>query len=1510
MRRGHIAIIGMAGKFPGADSLREFWDNLRQGRETITRFTEQELRQAGIAPEILQQPNYVRAKGALRDVDAFDAGFFSYPPRDARRMDPQIRLLHECSWAAFEDAGYVPDSCGASIGAYLGIGDNLEWVQRIIAGGTSYADNFDHFLLNYRDYAATRISCKLNLRGPSFTLLSACSTSLVAVHLACQGLRSGDCDLAIAGGASIMYPEISGYLYQEGMMLSSDGHCRPFDARADGTVFGDGAGVVVLKRLEAALNDRDHVYAVIRGSAVNNDGSDKPGFTTPSVSGQYEVIRAAQRSARVMPESISFVETHGTGTRAGDPVEFEALRRVFPSGNRKICVLGSVKSNIGHVNIAAGVAALIKAVLALQHREIPPTLHFESPNPAIDLAAGPFSINTRTLPWKPRGSPLRAGVSAFGFGGTNAHIIVEEAPRQRSPESAIPYHILTLSAKSPAALRTSEMRLAGYFSDNEDPRFEDAAFTLACGRKEFEYRRCVVARDAAAAITLLHNETAPNHAPLKNREVIFMFPGQGSQTLGMGTDLYEAEPTFRKTVDRSASILSRISGINLLDFIGPNHRTDADAQRAMMQTGIAQPAIFVYSAAVAELLIRRGLRPAGLIGHSLGEITAACISGALQLEDGIRLVARRGKLMGQLPPGSMLAVHLPEEEIRAFLNEEISLAAVNGPDLCVVSGKNATIKQLKALLHDHGIASQFLATSHAFHSSLMEPILEEFKSLGRPLHHAKPRIPMLSTVNGQWIDRANQLNMKYWAMNIRNTVRFGDGIRKIIGEKDAVLLDCGPGKTLSNLARMHMKRSDGMIPVVAASDVLGRENEIETLYRAIGAAWTLGASVGWDKFYSGEKRRRVSLPVYPFERRRFGGGPVQHRPESIDSWSQLKKNADMADWFYVPSWKRTSPPYLDTSDDSARSAWLLFCDACGVADRLREKLEANNQDVVTVIAGNAFAAVDSRRFAIDPSRHEDYENLFRELSGAGMLPRYILHLWSVTPLSEPCISWIEAERFQDRAFFSLLHLAQVLGMQNTSSEVQLTVISNCLHDVLGSEKIIPDKATILGPVKVISQEYPDIRCCSIDIDLPAGSPPERLIDQILSEAITNIGEPVVAYRGEHRWVQTFDRVRLDAALERHEWLRPGGVYLITGGLGGLGLVFAEFLAGCVRAKLILAGRTALPPRQEWDAWLGTHSTDDPSSSKIRAVHMLEKLGAEVMLLSADVTDRETMENGIHEALNRFGAIHGVIHAAGIHGEGIIQLKKVLTAKSILAPKINGTIILADLVKDLHPDFFMLCSSIASFLGGIGLVDYCAANSFMDSFVSASRHDDRTRLVSINWDMWGEVGMGLKTRMPEELQEWLEKELRDGITSSEGVSALQRIMTWNRSRNIIVSTRDLQARINLWVKREFIKQKESLLVAEDASPQYQRPDLSSVYLQPQTIVEQRIAGIWGKLFGIELIGRNDNFYELGGHSLLATTLAGRLKKEFSIRLSIRDILDHPVLSDLSAFIERAMEPSNE
>lgn len=872
-----IAVIGMSGRFPGARSVDEYWRNLRDGVESISFFTDQELESSGIDPKVLHDLNYVKAKGFLEDAELFDASFFGFTPREAEIMDPQHRLFLECAWEALESAGYDTYRYGGLIGIFGGSGQNNYFLNNLHPNRAlmESVGDFQAMIGNDKDFMTTRVSYKLNLRGPSVVVQSGCSTSLVAVCLACQSLLSGECDIALAGASSINVPQKAGYRYQNGAINSPDGHCRAFDANAQGTVFSNAVGIVVLKRLEEALADGDFIHAVIKGAAINNDGSFKIGYTAPSVEGQAKVIRTAQIMAEVEPETITYVETHGTATALGDPIEVAALSQAFQAGTQKkaFCAIGSVKTNIGHTDSAAGVAGLIKTVLMLKNKMIPPSLHFEKPNPEIDFANSPFYVNTKLAEWKTDGFPLRAGVSAFGIGGTNAHVIVEEASRSEASRKSRSWKLLLLSAKTSKALDNATSNLVEHLKQHPHLDLADVAYTLQIGRRAFNHRRLAVCKDLPDAVAVLETPNTErvitsSQEPI-HRDVVFLFTGQGSQYVNMGLELYQTEPIFREQIDLCAEILRTHLSLDLRDIIYPGEKNREQSAEMLKETGITQPALFTIEYALAKLWLSWGITPSALVGHSIGEYVAACLAGVFSLKDALALVAARGRLMQELPHGSMLVVPLPEDEILPLLGEKLSLAVINGPSLCVVSGEKDAVENLKENLSLKKLACRYLQTSHAFHSSMMEPILNVFVEIVRKADPKPPRIPFVSNVTGTWIKPEEATDPKYWAKHLRRTVRFSDCLQELLKESKRVLLEVGPGCTFSVLINHQPNKAKEHIVLSSIRHPKDTTSDMAFILNALGQIWLAGSPIDWTGYFRDESRLRLSLPTYPFERKRY-----------------------------------------------------------------------------------------------------------------------------------------------------------------------------------------------------------------------------------------------------------------------------------------------------------------------------------------------------------------------------------------------------------------------------------------------------------------------------------------------------------------------------------------------------------------------------------------------------------------------------------------------------------------
>lgn len=1478
-----IAIVGMAGRFPGAGDIDAFWRNIRDGVESVTRFGDETLRARGVAAETLADAAYVKAGVVLEGMDRFDAGFFGYSPREAEQLDPQHRLFLETSWQALEHAGYAGAAAGGAVGVYAGSGAGLYLLRHLLPGLDWGASDISSLLGlvngNDKDSLATRVAYKLDLRGPAIAVQTACSTSLMAVHLACRGLLNHETDMALAGGVWLNLLQEAGYRYQPGAILSPDGHCRAFDARAGGTVIGSGAGVVVLKRLADALADGDTIHAVIKGSALNNDGAAKVGYAAPSVEGQAQVILAAQAIAEVSPDTIGYIEAHGTGTTLGDPIEIAALTQAFRAGTQRrgYCAIGSVKTNIGHLDAAAGVSGLIKTVLALKHRTLPPSLNFEQPNPQIDFAGSPFYVNAGARPWPAGPAPRRAGVSAFGMGGTNVHLILEEPPQMSiagDPDAGAT-KLLMLSARSEAALDTAADHLAGHLAGHPEQALADIAHTLRLGRKRFGHRAAVLARDGAQAVGTLQQRSPAwffSGRVLSERTTLaFLFPGQGAQHAGMGRALYEREPLFRGTVDRCCELLRPQLGLDLREpMFAAAGDTEAAAQLA--QTAITQPALFVAEYALAQLWMRWAGQPDAMLGHSVGEYVAACIAGVFSLEDALALVAARGRLLQATPAGAMLAVSLPEAQLLERMPQGCDLAAVNAGCLCVLSGSVEAVDRAERELGTGGVAVRRLHVSHAFHSALVEPMLGPFEALLSRITLSAPRIPFIANLSGRWITPEEACSPGYWVRHVRGTVRFAGGLGELLAKPDRVLLEVGPGETLTGLARRHPQAAQRII-LASQCHPQRQEHNAGQPARCLAQLWVGGIEI--DTALSGNKGRRVPLPTYPFERQSYWIDPPNVQAASRPAQPARR---ELADWFYVPSWRRAAPAATPPVVP-ARGTVLVLGNADGLADCLVQQLRASSRVVVQVQQGPGFSRLGEHHYAVRRAAREDFEQLLRQVEVADGPVSHICHLWSLDAPGTQA----ETAAVLERGFYSLLALAQALDATAPERRASLTVVANQLEDVAGDEPLCPPKASLHGPCKVIPQEYPNLACRLVDaVPGPDGG---RLARQITAEMDGALDEPLVAYRGSRRWVKSFEPVRRDA--QAPGWLRKRGVYLITGGLGGIGLALARHLARDWQARLVLLARSELPPREQWS---GLAAGDGALAGRLQALLELEAWGAEVLVLAVDAADAARLRAAIGETRRRFGALHGVFHAAGVAGSGVIANKTRPAVEKVFAPKLQGTLNLLHALEHEPVDFVVLCSALSAIAGGFGQVDYCAANAMLDAMAAQASRQGEARVLSVNWDAWREVGMAASQNLPAGV----------GIAPAQGGKLLQALLSGPPAAQTLVSSIALEQRLS---------QLRSPALAEQLLPgpvaarkRHARPPLATPYAEPAGELEQGLAALWSEFLGISPIGVSDNLFELGGDSLLAIQLLAKVRSAYGAELHPAAFFKTPTIAALAVLVE--------
>jgi acyl transferase domain-containing protein/thioesterase domain-containing protein len=1339
---GCIAIVGMAGRFPAARTPGELWNLLAAGREATQWLTDDELRAAGVPEADLADPNYVRAGLVLPDMESFDADFFGFSKRDAAILDPQHRHFLECAWEALEDAGHPPEKFDGAIGVFGGCGMQAYLPYNLLTN-PELRKSVGLFLLrhtgNDKDFLTTRVSYLLDLKGPSVGIQTACSTSLVAVHVAAQSLLSGECDMALAGAATIDLPHRQGYHYAEGEILSPDGHCRAFDENASGTLFGSGAALVVLRRLEDAVRDRDNIYAVIRGSAVNNDGSQKAGYLAPSVDGQARAAVEALGIANVEPGSVNYIEAHGTGTPVGDPIEVAALTQAYGDGGRGFCGIGSLKTNIGHLDTAAGVASLIKVSLALRNELIPATLNFTRPNSRFDLDKTPFRVVNEARPWKRAGAPRRAAVNSLGVGGTNAHVIVEEPPLLPAQVPAQPWQVLTLSARTPGSLERLKAKWSDFLA--QPPAgfaLPDAAFTTQEGRRGFAHRCAIVAKDVAGLQAALDARqplrSATGKAGAQPPQVVMMFPGGGASYPGAGRDLLD-QPAFRAAVDECFRLMPADAPGDLRTLMFDRAPGDAQAAKTLEQPRYNIPALFVLEYAVAKLWESWGVKPAAVIGHSAGEYAAATIAGVMGLADALSVVVLRGCLFEEVPAGGMLAVDLPEGELRAVIEGlDLDIAVLNAPDLTIASGTVAAIAALEQKLKAQGRESgRRLHINVAAHSRLLDGILERFRQGVSRIRLSAPTIPFVSNLTGDWADAALLSDPEYWVRHLRQPVRYADGLKRLFEMgADTVLLEAGPGQGMGALARQNLQ---GQSRTVLASTCKPSEatGDLPLMLTSVGALWARGVTPAWDVVRGGGKPRRVSLPTYAFDHQRhwIEPGKVTHeqapQQEAVPAQA-LRRLPRMEDWFGVPQWSPSPLPQGEPA--AAGEQWLVFGSDSTLAAAVLRRIADDGGKATLVRHGAAFSLAADGGYTIDPADDTQFERLLSALEQAGRLPDRIVHLWSLdTPANGQGGGALQGQAL---AFDSLVHLAKALQVMDVRQPVRMAVVTAGGQAVHGAQVQHPVRSLALGPVRVIPREVPNVGTVLVDLD-PAEAQGAALARAIVAECRTTTSADLVGWRGGARWIAQL--VKPSTTAPAKALVREGGVYLLTGGLGGVALELAAFLAQRYKAKLALVSRRAMPARTEWNAMAaGTGE----QAALLRRLLALESEGAEVATHAADVADPVAMAKVIAAVRQRWGAVHGVFHAAGTLQDGPIAAKTGEAIRQVLAPKAAGAQVLHELLPPGELDVFALFSSTSVFLGPPGQVDYVAANAFLDA-IAASRPDG----LAIHWGIWADTGMAAR-----------------------------------------------------------------------------------------------------------------------------------------------------------------------
>ena len=1496
-----IAIVGLAAKVPGARDVDEYWSNLVRGRETVCPLSDEQLRGYGVPGELLSHPAYVKMAAMVPDAEYFDAGLFRMTPREAELSDPQTRLFLEMAHAALENAGYDPGALGGGVGVYATAGPP-RYAEQHLLPHPEFASSLISGVLNlsHRDYVATTASYKLDLRGPSLTVLTACSSSLVALYLACQALRIGDCDMAIVGGADVEFPFGNGYLWEPGGVRSRDGHCRPFDATATGTVFGSGACAVVVKRLSDALAEHDHVSAVIRGIAVNNDGADKVSFGAPSSSGQAAVIMEAMALSGLRPGDISYVEAHGTGTPLGDPIEIAALTEAYarlpgagpPAGG---CGIGSVKGNIGHLGPVSGLAGLIKVALSLEREQLPPSINFTTPNPQLNLDATPFRVHDHLAPWPrdPR-RPRHAAVSSMGIGGTNAHVVLAEPPARSSAEHAGQPLVVLWSGQTAAAEQAARDRLARYFSQCRESEFADAVATLQYGRARHQVRAAAVCRsahDAAAALGPAGSGrvAVPGRPVRSPRPVSLLFPGQGSQYAGMARGLYGDVPAFARALDGWLDLLES-PGLPLRAcWQGIAVGADVD------DTVFAQPLLFAVEVALAQLWQDAGIRPAALLGHSLGEIAAATVAGIFTPPDAAALVLARARAMGDLPAGGgMLAVAATEDDVRPMLQgcHGVSVGVVNAPAQIVLSGPDDGLRRAAGALAEAGITSRRLRTSGAFHTPALGAAAAAFERAIAGISARPPAIPVFSAATGRQITGAEAADPSFWARQLVSPVRFAAALDAVLEAGDGVLVEAGPGQVLTGLARRHPRVRQGHAVAVPSLPRPGGDDAADTvsLLNAAACLWTEGHDIAWERAGQPPLRQRIPLPGYPYQRERFW-----IEPPAVTGGSAARPGGeDMP----APAGPGTSP--------FSTVAWTQF-PACQVTVGRRDAMAVvllpaeprRASDVVLALRQAGLRAVglrpsgafrrDGDEFGVRPGVSDDVRLVFDEIAARGENPELLVH--AAAAETWPQASAGNVRQQLDGSFFGLLALIQHGLRTNAAGRLPgLVTMATGSVDVSGSDPVEPVKASLHGAMRTLALEMPWVSAKLIDFSA------NTAVSCLRDELCRDDGQLVVALRGRRRWLP--GEVPLQVAPGSAAAVRRNGVYVITGGLGGLGLEMTRGLAAsgaCPRITLL--GRRV--PAGEADR--GRLAGGDEWASGVdAAVREAGSLGAQVRIIGCDVSDARQVRRALDVVTAHDGPLNGLMHLAGVAGDGMLPVRRPELAEEVMRPKVLGLYTLAEALAGQHPlDFVVFFSSRAAVDGLAGGGDYAAANAVLDLY-ARDAGVPADRVLSINFPSWTTVGMASRVRRPA-AGPGEPGEGTAGIDPAAGVDLVLTLLSALTPEQVVV--RPFAGGRPVALPRGTGASGRDAGAADAGSAvSPQAPDA----MPPDAPDADRVRQLWSRTLGIADIGLDDDFFDLGGDSLFAIELLSLVRDIFGVELGIGEFFEAPTLGELCATLEQRAE----